>query len=69
MGKNSGYICQIDTGGKCVRRHKEQEKAFADLKKSFVHYLTDDYEPVMVDGKEKTGLIDTARLKVIGMYD
>lgn len=69
MGKNSGYICQIDTGGKCVRKHSEQEKQFIDLKKSFVHFMTDDYHPVIVDGKEKTGLIDTSRLSTIGMYD
>lgn len=69
MGKNSGYLCQIDTGGKAVARHKEQEKEFAAAKKHFVHYLNDDYRPVMVDGKEKTGLIDSERLKVIGMYD
>lgn len=69
MGKNSGYICQIDTGGKCVRKHSEQEKEFATLKKSFIHYLTEDYHPLIVDGKEKTGLIATSRLKIIGMYD
>jgi len=69
MGKNSGYICQIDTGGKCVAKHREQEPQFKELKKHFVHYMTDDYHPVIVDGKEKTGLIDSSRLKVIGMYD
>jgi hypothetical protein len=69
MGKNSGYLCQIDTGGKCVAKHKEQEKEFAEKKKHFVHYMTDDFHPVMVDGKEKSGLIDSSRLKVIGMFD
>jgi hypothetical protein len=69
MGKNSGYLCQIDTGGKAVARHSEQEKQFKELKKYFIHYLTDDFHPVLVDGKEKTGLIDSSRLKVIGMYD
>lgn len=69
MGKNSGYLCKIDTGDMAVARHKEQEKAFAEAKKHFVHYLDDDYRPIIVDGKEKTGLIDSSRLKVIGMYD
>lgn len=69
MGKNSGYLCSIDTGGKAVARHREQEQQFRDAKKLFIHYLTDDYHPVMTDGKEKTGLIDASRLKVIGMYD
>lgn len=69
MGKNSGYVFQIDTGGKCVAKYSEQYPQFKELKKHFVHFMTDDYHPVIVDGKEKTGLIDSARLKVIGMYD
>ena len=67
--KNSGYLCQIDTGGKAVARHSEQRKEFADLKKHYIHYLDDEFYPVIVDGKEKVGLIDSKRLKVIGMYD
>lgn len=69
MGKNSGYLCQIDTGGKCVAKHREQEKQFAELKKHYVHYLNEDFSPVILNGKEKTGLIDSSRLKVIGMFD
>lgn len=67
--KNSGYLCQIDTGGKEVARHNEQRPEFKAVKKNLVHFLTDDYHPVLVDGVEKVGLIDTSRLKVIGMYD
>jgi hypothetical protein len=69
MGKNSGYVCQIDTGGMAIARHNEQEPKFREAGKCFIHYIGEDYAPVMVDGKEKTGLIDSKRLKVIGMYD
>lgn len=69
MNKNSGYLCQIDTGGKAVARHSEQRKEFSDIKKHFIHYLTDDFHPVIENNIEKTGLIDSSRLKVIGMYD
>lgn len=69
MARNPGFICEIDTGGKALLYHKEQEKAFIDAKKRYVHFLTDDYQPVMVDGKEKKGLIDQSRLKAIGMID
>ena len=69
MRGKPGYVCKIDTGGYAIRIHSEQEKEFTEIKKSFIHYLDDDYMPVIVDGKEKTGLIDTTRLKTIGMYD
>lgn len=69
MGKNSGYVCSIDTGGKAIAKHREQEQAFRDAKKVFIHYMDDEYQPIMVEGKEKTGLMDSARLKVIGMFD
>lgn len=69
MRGNPGYIVSIDTGGKGVVHHKEQEQKFRDIGKSFIRYLDDDYRPVIVGGKKKTGLIDSKRLKVIGMWD
>ena len=69
MRGKPGYLVKIDTGGVGIIRHAEQEKAFRDQGKSLIRYLQEDYNPVMVDGKEKTGLIDTSRLKVIGMVD
>jgi len=46
----SGLILQIEGGGKALAYHKEQEQEFKTIKKHFIHFMTDDYHPVMVDG-------------------
>lgn len=67
--KNPGLILEIEGGGKALAYHAEQEQAFKDAKKRYIHYMTDDYHPVMEDGKEKAGLKDISKLKVIGYTD
>lgn len=69
MARNPGVILQIEGGGKAIAYHKEQEQAFKDLKKHYIHYMTEDYHPVMVDGKPKSGLMDDSKLKIIGYSD
>lgn len=69
MSKKAGIICQVDTGGKIIAYYHEQETAFKEAKKHFVHFMTDEYQPIIVDGKEKSGLIDSKRLTVIGYTD
>lgn len=69
MSKNSGFLCEIQGGGKAIVRHSEQRKEFADLKKRFIHYLDDEFNPIMENGKEKTGLKDIDKLKMIGYVD
>lgn len=69
MGKNSGYLCKIDTGGMCIRKHREQEPEFQSKGKSFVHFINADFTPTVENGVEKSGLIDTTRLSTIGMFD
>lgn len=63
---NPGIILQIEGGGKAIAYHKEQETAFKELKKHYIHYMTDDYHPIVEDGKEKVGLKDSSKLKIIG---
>ncbi len=70
MGKNSGLMLQIEGGGKAIAYHREQEPQFKELKKHFIHYLNDDFTPVLDDaGKEKTGLKASDKLKIIGYTD
>lgn len=69
MGKKSGILVSIDTGGKGMAYHGEQEQAFKDLKKHYIHYLDDSYNPIYVNGKAKKGLIDSSRLKLMGYVD
>lgn len=68
--RNPGYLCRTTDGRKCIRRHNDQEPQFEAVKKSFVHWVDDDFHPILnEDGKEKTGLIDTNKLHVMGCVD
>lgn len=69
MRGKPGYLVSIDTGGFGLVRHAEQEQQFRDVRKSFMHYLDEDFHQILVDGKPKTGLIATYRLKIIGYAD
>lgn len=70
MAKNPEYLCSIEGGGKCIAYHKEQTPEFKNLKKHFVHFMTDDMHPVIGDdGKPKTGLKSSDKLRIIGYTD
>lgn len=70
MRGNPGLLCKIDGGGKAIAYHKEQEKQFAELKKHFIHYLDEDMHPILDEnGKPKTGLIASSKLKLMGYVD
>lgn len=69
MARNPGFVVEIEGGGKGLLYHKEQTPEFKALKKHFIHFITDDYHPIIENGKEKTGLKDDAKLKIIGYLD
>lgn len=69
MGKNSGIMVRIGSGGKAIAYHREQEKAFALAKKHYIHYMTDDFHPLLVDGKPRVGLHNSNDLFIIGYCD
>lgn len=69
MRGNPGLLLEIEGGGKAISYHKEQLKEFVDLKKQFIHYIDDNYQPIMINGKPKTGLKANDKLKVIGRID
>lgn len=62
-------MCIVDTGGKAIAYHSEQEEAFKKLNKYFVHFLKDDFNPIYVNGKPKKGLISSDKLTLIGYTD
>lgn len=70
MGSKSGFMCKVDTGGKAIAYHNEQRPEFADIKKHYVHFMNDDFTPIIGDnGFPKKGLISTTRLSLIGYTD
>lgn len=64
-----GWVCQIKGAGKALVFHKEQEPEFKSIKKFYIHYMDDDYSPIIEDGKEKTGLVAADKLNIIGYLD
>lgn len=68
--RKPGYMFSVDTGGKAIGYHYEQNTAFMALNKVFVHFLNDDFTPVLDEqGKPKTGLKSVDKLTVIGFTD
>lgn len=69
MRGKPGILVAIEGGGKAIAYHHEQEQAFKDLKKHFIHYIDDDYKPIMENGKPKTGLKASSKLRLLGYTD
>jgi hypothetical protein len=65
-----GYLFSIEGGGKACAYHKEQLKEFADKGKFLIHYLDDNWMPILnKDGKPKTALKAKEKLFLIGYRD
>lgn len=69
MGKNAGFMLTIEGGGKAIAYHREQEPEFIPLDKVYIHYLGEDFKPIIIDGKPKKGLITRSKLTLIGYTD
>lgn len=70
MGDKSGLMFRIKgRKDKAIAYHSEQEEQFKALNKFFIHFLTDSFEPILVDGKPKKGLISEDKLTLIGFTD
>ena len=69
MRKRSGFLLSIEGGWKAMAIDSEQRKEFVDMDKVFIHYMNDDFEPIIENGKEKTGLKTRSKLQIIGYFD
>ena len=70
MSKGPGFYWKVEGGGKAISYNAEQRPEFEKLRKYFIHYLDDKYQPVLDDqGKEKTGLKAGDKLTLIGYVD
>lgn len=67
--RTSGYLVKTDKGELAIARHREQEPKFKAINKMYIRYLDNNFRPQIVDGKERTGLIDINKLTVVGMSD
>lgn len=71
--QNSGrVVIYLDRAGKkqkAIARNNDQKEQWALQKKTYVRLINDDFTPMLIDGKDRCALVNTADLSVIGMVD
>jgi hypothetical protein len=70
MARNPGTLVSFE-GGKGIIYNKEQKPEFEKLKKRLVHFINEDFTPLIDTdtGKQKTALKSIELLKPFGKVD
>ena len=70
MKKKSGIIYLLDDNTKTIAYHYEQEPAFIQARKVYIHHLNEKLKSVVdSSGKEVVGLKSIDKLTQIGKVD